>query len=960
MDGFLSDCARQLYRKYGPGISDLHMIFPSRRAALFFNNALSEIADRPLWQPRTLSIDAIAEQISGLKNGDRIRLVTELFRIYSKFHPQENFDSFYYWGEMLIADFDAIDKYMIDARMLLANLSELRELDRADYLTEEQKQIIRRFWQSFADREHLSRQQSQFIDIWQTLYPIYSGFKERLAEQGIAYSGMMYRCAAEKIVSGEEVALPQRKYAIIGFNALSVCEKKIFDFLRRSASVDFFWDYDDYYLDNTAQEAGTFIRENIKLFPPAAVPDGGTDNFLKPKVINCISAPSSVMQCKYVHGFLEEIRSQSGKTPDRETAIILTDENLLRPLLYSLPESIEQINITMGYPLRGEVAYSLLERLIELQNRRKTRGGSTVFYHSDVCGLLAHPLVAEQDRLASSELLKKIKQSQSIYVSDKRLAVTPMLEKIFSPHEGWQELSAYLTDIIKYVAQHTPPSEDKHARTARLEILGLIAENIAKTDNSIAACGIEISTKTYASLLRRMLQNITVPFEGMPLEGLQIMGFLETRALDFKNIVILSMNDDNCPGNRSTSPSFIPYGLRMAYGLPTPEHQESMYAYYFARLIQRAQRIDLVYCSTSDDKSSGEPSRYIHQLDFESPHKVNRREITVRASSTPIQAINVVKTLHIMAQLQRYTKGGDRKMSPTQFFKFVECPLKFYLSAIAAIKVPDELSEEVDNAMFGTILHYAMEKLYTPLVGKPNVREKIPGITSEQISQAVNEAIRTEYFGGESVAPSDWNGNLILVGNTITQYIAGSILPFDSKTSDDFLIEALECEVGSEYTFECPDGPRTIVFTGKADRLDRGADGSLRIIDYKTGAPKGDTAKIIEKFESVEALFKGKADERISAVLQTLLYSMMFSKQQDCAVTPMLYYVRNMNRDDYSPLIEDKNLKQPVRLYSEYAAEFERHLSDTLREMFDPDTSFSQCDDEKPCQWCDYKNICKR
>lgn len=960
MKGFLSDCAQRLYNKYGQEVSELYMIFPSRRSALFFNNALSEIADRPLWQPRTLSIDAVAEQISGLRSGDRIRLVAELFRIYSEFHPQENFDTFYYWGEMLITDFDAIDKYMIDARMLLANLSELREIDRADYLTDEQKQIIRRFWQSFADREHLSRQQTEFIDIWRTLYPIYTRFRERLAELGIAYSGMMHRCAAEKIESGESELLPQRRYAIVGFNALSLCEKKIFDYLRREASVDFFWDYDSYYLDDTAQEAGTFIRENLKLFPPSAPLAGGTDNFLKPKTINCISAPSSVMQCKYVHGFLEEIRERSGRPADRETAIILADENLLRPLLHSLPESIERINITMGHPLRGEVAYSLIERLIELQNRRKTRNGSTVFYHSDVCGLLSHPLVAEQNTETCAELSKTIKQSQSIYVSAKRLAETPLLEKIFTPCEGWQALSAYLTEIITCVARHTPPSEDRHARTVRLEILGLIAENIARTDNSIAACGIEISEKTYSSLLRRMLQNITVPFEGMPLEGLQIMGFLETRALDFKNIVILSMNDDSCPGNRSSSPSFIPYGLRMAYGLPTPEHQESMYAYYFARLIQRAERIDLVYCSTSDDKSSGEPSRYIHQLDFESPHKVVRREMVVRAESTPVKAIVVEKTPEIMAKMERYTVGGDKRLSPTQLFKFVECPLKFYFSAIAAIKAPDELSEEVDNAMFGTILHHAMEKLYTPLVGTAAVRDKIRAITSEQIDTAVHDAIISMYFNGEHVPQQDWNGNLLLVLNTITRYIAGSILPFDASAKEDFVIEALEREIETEYTFDSTAGKRTVVFTGKADRIDRAADGTLHIIDYKTGAPKGDAARIVEKFESVEALFNGKSDQRISAVLQTLLYSMMFFRSEKCGVTPMLYYVRNLNRDEYNPLIEDKSRKQPLRFYSDYAEEFECRLGETLRTMFDSTQPFIRCDDDKPCQWCDYKSICKR
>ncbi len=953
MNGFLKQTAADLYGRYGDDISSLSVMLPNRRAGLFFGEALAGIISKPLWQPQSVTVDQLMEEVSGLAAGDRIRLITELYNIYAGFHPAESFDTFYFWGELLLGDFDSIDKYLIDADTLFANLVDLHELDnRFDYLTEEQKAVIAKFWRSFGQEPYFSPQQRDFLTVWRTLAPVYHAFRARLQELGIAYQGMVYREAAERIKDGRAPQIPERRYVIAGFNALSKCEQVLFDWLRKNYAVDFYWDYDNWYLADGTQEAGMFMRGNLLRFPPAAPPGVGYDNFAKPKKIRSVATASNVLQCKYAGNALAEIARKKGSAPGKETAIVLTDESLLTPLLWSLPEEVADINITMGYPLRMHPAYTFVERLVELQNRRRASRNSLAFYHSDVEGLLRHPYLA--DPSGDIEIFK----AKYVYLNAERLKTSPVLEKIFTAPEDWRGLSDYLVDVIALVAKLPFERGDAGQRT---EFFAVITEHIRTLANSLDGCGIDLSTKIYTSLLRRSLQSVTVPFEGEPLAGVQVMGILETRALDFENIVFLSMNDSNSPGNLTGAPSFIPYNLKMAYGLPTPEHHEGVYAYHFFRLIQRAKNIDMVWSSTSDDRNTGEPSRYIYQLDYESPHEVEKDEVTVDVNLSPAEAITVEKSPAVMEQLYRFLDPPRRKLSPSLFFTYVECPLKFYFRGVAGLRADEEISEEVDNAMFGNILHLAMEKLYAPLVGVPDPRERIRAlIGSPEVEEAVNRAVAELYVKEEKVRPEDWGGNMILVHKTIADYIDRNILPFDAARGD-FTIEKLEEWVSADIYFDLGGETRTVSFCGKADRLDRLADGTLRVVDYKTGGPKTKVKEQTnERFASIDALFAGRSDERISAVLQTLLYAMMLRSGNELKVQPALYYVRNLSKDGYSPLILDTGNKREVEQYGDYAEEFEERLRGAMSEMFDPSVPFTQCEDPLPCQWCDFRTICQR
>lgn len=1080
MDGFLTQVAADLYGRYGDGISSLHVMFPNRRAGLFFGEALSAIIDRPLWQPSPVSIDDLAGELSGLVAGERLRLVTELYKVYARYHPAESFDGFYFWGELLLGDFDSIDKYLIDADTLFSNLVDLHELDeRFDYLSEEQRAVVTKFWGSFRRDGSASAQQRDFLTVWRTLAPVYHSFRERLRESGIATQGMVYREAAERILQGRAPQIPRRHYVIAGFNALSKCEQVIFDYLQTNFEVDFYWDYDNYFLNDGMQEAGRFMRDNLRRFPAARPLFGGHDNFVKPKNIRSVAAASDVLQCKYAGMRLASLARNREGSPGKETALVLCDESLLSPLLWSMPPEVDSVNVTMGYPLRMHPAYTFFERLVELQNRRRTGRSSLAFYHSDVEGLLRHPYLSGNAGAGSHK-------SQYIYINAARLHTSPLFEKIFSApggdgEGGWRAMSDYLVDVISETARGfgagidggaasnaDSAGDDTNAGTAAkngiagaVPIFAIIVEHIRTLANSLEGCDIELLPKTYASLLRRSLQSVTVPFEGEPLAGVQIMGILETRALDFENVILLSTGDSNAPGNLTGAPSFIPYNLKMAYGLPTPEHHEGVWAYHFFRLIQRAKNIEMVWSSSVDERSAGEPSRYILQLDYESPHAVEKESVTVDVNLSPAEPVVVEKTAAVMEKLGEFLvpegpsdplrpSGPLRKMSPSLFFSYVECPLKFYFRAVAGLREDDEPSEEVDNAMFGNILHLAMHKLYAPLAGVPRPQKQIRAlIGSAAVEAAVTEAVTELYTMEERAAPEDWGGSITLVHKTIIDYIDHNILPFDASRQD-FTIERLEewlsAEIAIGREIDAPDdesgdepggssdgepagesegngsggefgmeperepggGGQRICFHGKADRIDRLADGTLRVVDYKTGSPKT-PGRDNERFAGIEALFAGRPDERIPAVLQTLLYAMMLRKGEEglrgdgvpadsaaaagnhetagdeaagrptgrgtadgeatataaIKVQPALYYIKNLSKEGYSPLIVDTGRSgdggiRSVEDYADYSGEFESRLSDALAGMFDPGVPFVQCPDPTPCAWCDFAAICRR
>ncbi len=968
---FLAEVAASLYQKYGDGVGDLKILFPSKRARYFFTDELTNIAKHPIWQPKWESIDSMMSSIAHIEVGDRIRLIAELYTIYAKHHPKESFDRFYFWGEIMLADFDMVDKYLIDADQLFRNISDIKELDSdVSYLSDAQRRIVE-FWSSIGSGEDLSKQKQHFLRIWHSLLPIYKEYRARLIQLGIAYSGLVHRVAIERLreerLRGDRRfrSSPDR-YVIAGFNALSECEKRLFDDLQDDAEAEFYWDYDIYYADKeSGQEAGLFIRENIRRFP-SNDSEITHNNFVADRCVEVASCSSSALQCKYVAQIIAKIEQEQGHKVDKRTAIVLTDEGLLLPLLYSLPESVGAVNVTMGYPIRQTLAYSFVERLIELQHHSRGEGEGATLYHVDVKGVLTHPYIERRfGRESLQNILRQIERERLVRVSPQITGDNELLANVLQVvdnRSGWRAISDYLISTLESLSAVS----HEESGWGEIDFIPYIVQQITTLHNSVSECRIDPSVSIYTSLLRRHLQMARVPFEGEPLEGLQVMGILESRNLDFENVILLSMNDDNFPSNRISQPSYIPYNLRAAYGLPTPEHHDGVYAYYFYRLIQRAKRLHLLYCSHADEKSTGEQSRYITQLDFESPLSIHRTNVGVDVNLQSSEELVIHKSGRVAEELAQYlvAKGVEcdpqtkkymeyKQLSPTHLSAYIACPMRFYFKHIAGIVKEREREELVDAPTFGNILHKAMQILYTPLIGAREVSKHIAAISDEAIDRAIDSAICEVYLPSGSTA-AEYSGNLTLVRNVVERYIRDGVLAYD-RTKSDFVIESVEGIVLHEIE---RDAERRLSLRGFCDRIDR-IDRGVRIVDYKSGKPH-------LEFAGVDSLFEGKARTEYANIFQILLYSYMVTRSGSYpSAIPSLYYVSAIGREGFSPLLVDKSLRGEQSVVDTVSIDplleqFGERLHTLLDELFDFDRPFTQCPKgDKACDHCDYRTICR-
>ncbi len=968
MATFIDEVARRLYEKYGDELSSLTILLPSKRARLFFAESLSKVAVMPMWEPNYTSIDDLMCEMSGLRKGDKLRLIAELYKVYARYH-EESFYEFYHWGEILLADFDMLDKYMVEASQLFTNISDLKAIESdLSYLTAEQIEMINRFWRTLTgDKSGVvegSEAKSRFLKVWQSLNAVYEEFRANLRTLGIGYTGMIYREAVERIEQGAVTLPNDTKYIFVGFNALSKCEQRVLRFLQNSGSAEFYWDYDNYYTENRAQEAGMFIRENLAQFGDA---EGiSHDNFRNIKSVNVLSTSSNVAQCQCVVDILEQIADKNGGHLDKDTAVVLTDENLLMPLLYALPDKFKvqreerdsrvveslRVNVTMGYPLRNTLAYSFVERLLALQKSAREGAEGATFYYVDVDGLLTHPYIADSSTAQYAALRADIVKQRLFQVPQSMVAKSPLLTAIFRRVNGWRELSDYLLEVVDAVAQTTGEGEESAYRS---EFLAVVYDALMKLCNVIEQCDIELSDAVYRSLVRRHLQAERVPFTGEPLQGLQIMGILETRNLDFKNVILLSMTDNNFPGSHATDRSFLPYGLRYGFEIPTAEHHEGVYAYYFYRLVERAENLYMLYSSAADDKGTGEPSRYIRQIEYETDFAIEYSNVGVEVSLSDNGAIEVEKSYEVFDKLLRFTR--DKTLSPTAFSTYVKCPLRFYFNVVERLRPEDELEESVDNKTFGNIFHEAADLLYSQIQGDAEPAVRLAEMRDKgEVERCVDRAIAKIYFNAEDKPLPELGGELLIIKSIVREYLGKNLLNYDI-CNHDFVLHKTEDDVKMDVPIEVGKERFTVKLAGRADRIDSLNNGMLRVIDYKTGKPR-------LNYNGIDSLFHGEpiATKRESNIINTLLYSMMLSHERGRDVRPELYYVGSMVLDDYSPrfveVIERKS--RTLDAYSECAAEFEAEVVNTLREMFDRTTPFSQCTDDSACKYCDYCTVCNR
>jgi RecB family exonuclease len=959
---FLERTAHSLYGRYGEQISSLTLVFPSRRARLYFSEYLSQRLSRPLWQPKATGVAEIFSRISGLAEANRYLLAAELYKSYKKSrNTDESFEHFYSWGEVMLADFDALDKYLVQVDPLLRNLAALKNIDsRLSFLSAEQRTAIQAFWKNFSPAES-GRLQADFASLWSALLPTYNDLRQALREKNVAYQGMMYREGAEILLkSGFDFGA--ERFVFIGFNALNECEKTLLRRLQQEQRAEFFWDYDRYYVGDKRQEAGMFMRQNLSEFPPVA-PDEGYSPFAEKKDMQVIATTSDVLQAKLLPTLLGE--ACGGQPLDRRTAIVLADEGLLIPTLYSLPPNVEALNVTMGYPLSQTPVYSLVELLIRLhKNAREAENQPPKFYHKDALALLQHQYIRMVAGRESRALCDKIIRQNRVYATSEdllpeensraRFPVSRLFAKLPTP----DAFIALLSGLMEAIAT-TEAAEDSLDSKLRREYVAHAYKSLNQLADALRECEMQPALTVFLSILRSALKSVRIPFEGEPVAGLQLMGILETRTLDFENLVILSLNDDIFP-HGETAPSLIPYNLRRGFGLPTVDQHEAMYAYCFYRLLQRAKRVRLVYNRQGGDARSGEMSRYLRQLMMESPHSVTERSVSYSVTHTPAKAIAVDKTGDVAAILAEFPDGGARAISASSINSYIACPLKFYFAQVARLREPEEVDEEVDGRMLGNIFHHAMQALYSPFLSKSIAAADLAGLLSDRqkiVALAEAQTAKEVFNSEKEVAEVARNGKLFMVKETVVKYVEG-MLRYDMRRTP-FTVLGLEEPIEHKLHVNVGEVRRAVSFKGYVDRIDA-VDGGIRIIDYKTGSSlNGKKMKLL----SVESLFSEKEEERRPEILQTLLYSSIMREQKKAAaVTPMLLFMRSICKSDF-----DGSIK--IKSGAGYAAvddatpllpRFEELLRAKLSEMFDLSRPFVQTNDTEACALCPYNEICHR
>lgn len=957
MKPFLYQVASLFYEKWGAEVSRLAFVFPNRRTGLFFQKYLSEVADIPLFSPTILTINDLFIQLSGKQSADRISMLFTLYDIYIRQSGStETFDEFLYWGEMLLNDFDDIDKYMANARMLFSNVTDLREIENDfDFLSDEQIAAIRSFWSSFYPRGDTPNQQ-QFLAVWQVLYDLYEEFRATLAAEGKGYEGMIFREVVESMERGESPDLPYEQIVFVGLNALSVSEERFLAQLQKREIADFYWDYVSDKVTDPDNKASYFVSRNLKSFPSSMkLPP---EEKVKTE-IEVIGIPSGIGQAKHVYTLLSDWCKEAEMSSEEalRTAVILPDEHLLIPVLNAIPEQIRRINVTMGYPLAGTPVASLIEYILALQKNVRYIDRNPLFYFRDVLPVLNHRYILSTSPEIISSLVKEITENNKIYISHTELGKTPLLEILFTPVTGVEAFSDYLIKVLEELNKVMSALSDEEEEDATLRTNDLEQEfifhyftTVNRMKEVMKDARIEMKIDTFFRLLKRVTDTITIPFHGEPLSGLQIMGVLETRALDFDRLIILSMNEGIFP-QRKAANSFIPYNLRRGFGLPTYEHQDSVWAYHFYRLIERASHVSLLYDTRSNGLQTGEVSRFVHQLHYHYEVPMRDKLVVYNVSSSKTPPLAVPKREDIMRRLDAYRKGGSKAISASAINTYLDCPLKFYFSVVEGIREEEEVSETIESDVFGSILHKVMEELYKPFQGKMVTVDLLKAIRKDTalLTGAIARAFASEFFKTEVVR--SLTGQNYLIGEMIRKYVE-KILERDGKLTPFVYIES-ERKINGLISLS---DHSEIRLKGFIDRVDEVLD-AIRIIDYKSGS--GTTT-----FSSIESLFNKEEKDRAKAVMQVFMYCWMyahFTENKGKTIQPGIYYVRSLFSDPFDPSVYhriERGKSEKVEDFSGYAQAFEEGLRGCLDEIFNPEIPFTQTPTGKACSYCPFKGIC--
>lgn len=1000
MPQFLKQIAEHYYNTHN--ISDLCFVFPNRRSMVFFRKWLSETAkndpqSKVFTMPELLTMNDFFYKVSGAAVTDRVSLLLELYDCYKALNPKaESLDDFIFWGDVILGDFDDTDKYLASPKQLFTNVADFKEIqDDYAYLSETQEEAIRNFISHFRKGGKLTVNigsespdvKERFLMIWNLLYPLYTSFNSALTEKGKAYEGMVYRSFVERLKTESardilKAAFPRSdKFVFVGLNALNECEKAVMRKMRDASLAEFCWDYSSEMIQDPMNRASMFMSSNVVEFPQAFSIDPGkasggsfvnagvTEPENGPK-IHVMSVPSSVGQTKQIPSLLAPVAEQkkAGLADWSDTAIVLPDESLLIPVLNTLPLEIGTVNVTMGYPMSGSDIYSLMNNISALQLHVRKQKDGWAFYHKQVWSIFSSGIIASMMDGKARQRVKEIKTAAKYYIPQSDFAGIELFELIFRPvvtdakatsAEQIKAFAQYQLDVLSALGA-------KMTRMSGMELEVHFAKQYYLSVNRLKSQVLSILPMTYTRLLQSLIGGISVPFNGEPLKGLQIMGPLETRALDFKNLIVLSCNEGTFP-HRSVSSSFIPPELRKGFGLPTYENQDAVWAYYFFRMIQRAENVWLLYDSRTEGLKSGEESRYIKQLEYQYKYPLMDRSVVGYDLKIPEGEDAIEKTDEDVEIMKKMT------FSASSIEKYLSCQAKFYYTYVKRLKVETDVSESLDNSMLGTVFHDTMLALYKggeALQAEfdmsrenvlANVKKPLEVITKQYIEwllsqkkEIIGPKIRTlikRQLNADEIA-----GRNLVFEEILNKYVVKTLQTdlalMEEYNTDRFRVIGLELERSWDF--------KGHKFKGYIDRMDSFRDDEVRIVDYKTGKVDEKEVKINDENADgvVDALFSPdtKSKNRPEIAVQLFVYDRFVEKDvEDKSVLNVLYPIPRLFS---SPELASNILSS--RECPDFDDKVTEKLEGLFAEMMDTGTDFRRTKDSDTCKYCDFKKICGR
>ena len=979
MTPFLRQVAEVYLANERENLMDYCFVFPNKRSGTFFRHHLQQLAKgSPFGMPDISTIGELTARIVPLAEAPRMEQLFILYNEYRKIGGEDiDFDRFLFWGEMILSDFNDVDQYLVDPSKLFVNLRRYREVS-ANYLTDEQRDILSRYWgEQFAspspDRfwEHLhydspTSLEQKFLRLWEVLDLLYQRFTSTLQDAGMGTQGMMARRAVEGLRKCRTSDLSSRRYIFVGFNVLTLAELSMFELLDSRGVADFYWDNASPALRDKGNAASRFIDRNTARFRSRydinalyPIPDGKfPEIYLK-------GIPSSAGQAKMAGKLLDQWITD-GTIPDPanaiNTAVVLPDDSLLIPMIHSVPERMSQLNVTMGLPMRTTSFASLINSLVSMHQRATETRGEWCYFYDDIKNVVTHPLLEAIDREGCDSIMRALMQKR-IYMlqASEAQRLAPATAYVFAPIENPDSIDSVYSYFHTLLTSLKDAIGSIDSDPERFFICSYL-DALDDLRNAASKWGVAMKDSTFIQLLQKSISGISVSFTGEPLRGLQIMGVLETRALDFDNLIILSMNERIFPRKHYTR-SFIPDSLRRSYGMATTDFQESIYAYYFYRLISRAGKVAIYYDSRNGATYSCEMSRYITQLIYLHPEcRITHTLGTYEFTPPEKPVISIERTPQIRQKLMAFCTPGGRPLSASSINDYINCPLRFYLQQIGGLDADNDLTDYMDSATYGTIVHAVAEKVYTGWRGNAGsvkiTDDMLDGIIKSKstLDRLITECINKEFNRRGEGDTTPLAGEARVMGNLI-KHVLVKMFEEDKKfTPFDFI----DAEHKIEGTMRLADD-LTINIKQYIDRVDRvypagsygdPTRGCIRIVDYKTGGDKTD-------FTSLDQLFDPAAKDRRHALLQAFFYAKAYAEKfrYDGPIQPVIYKLKTLYSEGLKPISFNK---APLTDYREIIDEYMKRFETVVREIVLSDKPFTQAECEDTCSFCRFRTLCRR